>query len=160
MRKLFEREKIRFIIAGCANTGLDFVLLNSLVFIIGTFPILANSISVSIGIVISYFLNHYFVFQSKSSVSLKKFFSFFIVTGFSSLAIQGLVIYGFEVMTLSEWGRSLFFVSELGDNKALELNIAKVVAVGVGMVWNFMLYKYLIFKDKPDKDLLEMGEDF
>ncbi|AKM80563.1 TPA: GtrA family protein [Candidatus Saccharibacteria bacterium] len=160
MGKLFELEKIRFIIAGCTNTGFDFVLLNSLVFIIGAFPVLANSISVSIGIVISYFLNHYFVFRSKSPISYKKFLSFFVVTGFSSLIIQGLIIYGFEVMTASEWGRSLFLINQMNKDAALELNIAKAVAVSVGMVWNFMLYKYVIFKDKLDKDFLETEEDF
>lgn len=157
---MFKNEKTRFVIAGCFNTALDFIILNLLVKLLHLLPLFANSISVVIGIVISYFLNHYFVFGSKEKVDLKKFLLFFAVTGFSSLVIQSLIIGGFEILTDSSWGRSLFFIQELGGSETLELNIAKALAVAVGMVWNFMLYKYVIFKDKKDESLLEMEEEF
>jgi putative flippase GtrA len=160
MGKVLKNEKIRFVLAGCFNTGLDFILLNILVGLAHFAPILANTISVSVGITISYFLNHYFVFASKEKISLKKYAVFFAVTGFSSLIIQNLIIGGFEIMTDSSWGRSLFLIQELGHHETLELNIAKVIAVATGMVWNFLLYKYVIFKKKPDESLIEMEEEF
>lgn len=160
MKQLFEHEKIRFGVAGLANTGLDFVLLNTFVFIFGAFPILANAISVSIGISISYFLNHFFVFKSKIPVSFKKYVQFFCITGFSSLALQTLVIVLFTQLFESSFSRSLFILSGISGNTFLELNIAKIAAVLIGMIWNFMLYKYVIFRDKEeqaDQSVIKQG---
>ena len=149
MGKLFRYEKVRFIFAGLANTFLDFLILNVLVFGLGVYPLLANVLSVTIGITISYYLNHYFVFRSKKKVNLRSYLMFFGVTGFSSLIIQSLVIFGFEALFNSSFGRSLFLVGSLTGHIALQLNIAKATAVLLGMVWNFTLYKYVIFKKEP-----------
>ena len=138
------------------NTGLDFLLLNMFVFLLGAIPLVANVISVSIGISISYLLNHYFVFSSEEKVSLRKFFMFFVVTGFSSLFIQSAIIIMFEAFFQTEFSRSLFIIKDIAQNEFIELNIAKVTAVLIGMVWNFMLYKHFIFKAKTKKgDVVE-----
>lgn len=149
---LFRNEKIRFILAGGTNTLLDFLLLNVLVFAFNTYVLFANIISVSIGITISYFLNHYFVFRSTTRINIRSYLLFFCVTGFSSLILQTMIIYGFEVLTHSQFGRSLIIIKSLYDSEALEINVAKATAVLVGMVWNFILYKYVIFKKSTRHD--------
>jgi len=151
MKRLFKYEKIRFIFAGGLNTGLDFILLNTFVFLFGALPLLANVLSVSIGIVISYILNHRFVFQSQEKLSIKKFLLFFAVTGFSSIVIQSVIIISFEMFFNTEFSRSLFFIRDIAQNEFVELNIAKVIAVLIGMVWNFVLYKHVIFRSKNKK---------
>lgn len=152
MGSIFRHEKIRFGTAGIFNTGLDFVMLNTLVFILGAYPILANTISVSIGITISYLLNHFFVFQLKEKIRFKKYIQFFCITGFSSLIIQNSIITGFAIFFNSNLSHSLFVIDMLVDNDFFELNIAKASAVLVGMVWNFILYKYVIFRKKSNLD--------
>jgi len=148
MKKFFGHEKIRFVIAGGLNTGLDFILLNTFVFLFGAIPLIANVLSVCIGICISYILNHYFVFRLRDKLNFKKFIMFFVVTGFSSLIIQSLIIASFETFFNTDFSRSLFIVRDIAQNDFLELNVAKVVAVLIGMVWNFMMYKHVIFKVK------------
>ena len=152
MGSIFRYEKIRFGTAGVFNTGLDFVMLNILVFVFGAYPILANTMSVSIGITISYLLNHFFVFQSKEKLQLKKYIQFFCITGFSSLIIQNSIITGFAIFFDSSLSHSLFIINLVAGNDFLELNIAKASAVLVGMVWNFTLYKYVIFRKKADSE--------
>lgn len=145
MRRLLENEKIRFLYAGLFNTALDFLLLNILVLVAGLYVLIANTVTVLVGVTISYFLNHYFVFRHESSPNIRKFIIFFAITGFSSLVIQSGVIYGFELLTNSEFGRSLIIIRSLADHAALEVNVAKASAVGVGMVWNYLLYKHIVF---------------
>lgn len=148
MRFLLNSDTTRFALVGVFNTGLDFVLLNLFVLVFGVPALLGNLLSVSICVAISYFLNHHFVFRSDDKISLKKFVIFFVITGFSSVIIQTLIIWTFEWFTDTTFGRSLVLFSTLHDNAALQLNIAKATAVGVGMVWNFLLYKYVVFVRK------------
>lgn len=148
MERILKHEKVRFLLAGGLNTGLDFLFLNILVFLFNALPLVANTISVIIGITISYFLNHYFVFKSTETVTLKKYFMFFLATGFSSLIIQSVIILGFAAFFQTDFSRSLFVVSDSPMTEFVELNIAKAVAVVIGMVWNFLIYKYFIFKDR------------
>ncbi len=146
MRPLLENEKIRFLCAGLFNTVLDFLLLNILVLAVGLYVLVANTITVLVGVTISYFLNHYFVFRHGSAPNVHKFIVFFAITGFSSLVIQSGVIYGFELLTNSEFGRSLIIIRSLADHAVLEVNIAKAAAVAAGMVWNYLLYKHIVFR--------------
>lgn len=148
MEKFLQHEKIRFGLTGCFNTGLDFILLNSLVFLLGAYPLVGNTISVTIGVTISYILNHKFVFRSSDKLSFRKYLTFFAVTGFSSLVIQNSIIYAFEVMGQAHVGQSIPLVSMIMENDALRLNAGKVMAVLAGMVWNFTLYKFVVFRNK------------
>ena len=116
MKKLFGYEKFRFLVAGGLNTGLDFFLLNTFVFLFGALPLIANFLSVTIGILISYVLNHYFVFRSEERLSIKKFILFFVVTGFSSIIIQSVIIISFELFFSTEFSRSLFFIRDIAQN--------------------------------------------
>lgn len=149
MKKYIESsKKVRFILAGSFNTALDFALLNTFVFAFGMNSILANTCSVLIGITISYFLNHYFVFRSDKRFSLLSYLAFFTITGFSSIVIQASVIYGFEAIFDSNFGMSIYLIGPwLSEHEVAQLNIAKVAAVGVGMVWNYILYAKVVFRN-------------
>jgi putative flippase GtrA len=161
MERVLRSEKIRFLIAGGLNTSLDFLLLNIFVFLLGAVPLIANVLSVSIGITISYLLNHHFVFRYGDKISLKKYLMFFGITGFSSLIIQSLIITGFTALFQTNFSHSLFIMRDISNNKFLELNIAKASAVLIGMIWNFILYKHIIFrmKDKDGKNVDSTVED-
>lgn len=138
-------QQVRFLIAGSGNTALDFLMLNLLTLGLGLRDVPANSISVVIGVCISYLLNHLFVFRYPYRVSWRKFASFFAVTGFSSLVLQNLIIWAFETMFQTEFGHSLLLFAA-DSQRAIELNIAKAVAVGVGLVWNFLFYRFVVFR--------------
>jgi len=146
VKKLLADQRVRFIIAGMLNTGLDFVLLNCLILLAGFPTLAANIVSVTVGITISYFLNHFFVFRYQRPVSVKRFLEFFAVTGFSSLLLQSGVIWLFEVMFDTTFGRSLLFVGTTAEKEFIAINVAKATAVLLGLVWNFTMYKLVVFK--------------
>lgn len=148
MKKLLSNEKARFLVAGCVNTALDFVLLNVLVFAFGMATLVANAISVLVGICVSYLLNHFFVFRYQEPISLKRFGIFFLVTGFSSLVLQNAVILGFELLFDTEFGRSLLFLPSEDGKHFIAINIAKATAVLLGLVWNFLFYKFVVFRTR------------
>lgn len=149
-RRIDESRQLRFIIAGSFNTGLDFLMLNLLTMVAGLHDIVANTISVCIGITISYVLNHYFVFRYPFHISLLKFGEFFAITGFSSLILQNAVIWGFEYLFAQPFGRSLLSVVAADGRHFVALNIAKVTAVGLGLIWNYTFYRLLVFR-QPKK---------
>ncbi|MDY0911428.1 GtrA family protein [Rathayibacter festucae] len=146
MRRLLESQKVRFLIAGCTNTAIDFVILNALVLLLGLPTLVANVFSVLVGITISYALNHFFVFRHPGRISVMTFAKFFLVTGFSSLVLQSLIIYGFEVFFDTRFGNSLLFLPSSGENAFLAINVAKAFAVLVGLIWNFCMYKFVVFR--------------
>nr|MBF4625225.1 GtrA family protein [Clavibacter sp. VKM Ac-2872] len=146
MTKLLADRRVRFLIAGLLNTGLDFVLLNALI-LVAHMPVLAaNLISVTVGITISYFLNHFFVFRHGEPVTIRRFLKFFAVTGFSSLLLQSGVIWLFERGFDTTFGRSLLMFGTSAEQEFLEINIAKATAVLIGLVWNFTLYRLVVFR--------------
>lgn len=140
-------------IAGCCNTALDFLILNVLTLALGLPVLLANSISVMFGISISYALNHFFVFRYPYKISVKKFLSFFALTGFSSLILQNVVIYLFEMFFDTQFGNSLLLLPDAEGRHVLALNIAKLCAVGVGLVWNFLAYRYIVFRKPASEEV-------
>lgn len=157
MKKLLDSQKVRFLVAGCTNTAIDFLILNALVLLLHLPTLVANVFSVLVGITISYALNHFFVFRHPGRVSVATFLKFFLVTGFSSLVLQSVIIYGFEVFFDTRFGNSLLFLPSSGQNAFLAINIAKAVAVLVGLVWNFCMYKFVVFR-RPVHDALPAVE--
>ncbi len=146
MTRLLADRRVRFLIAGLLNTALDFVLLNALI-LAAHMPVLAaNLISVTVGITISYFLNHFFVFRHGEAVTIGRFVMFFAVTGFSSLLLQSGVIWLFERGFDTTFGRSLLMFGTSAEQEFLEINIAKATAVLIGLVWNFTLYRLVVFR--------------
>ena len=150
MKDLIAKQQVRFLIAGCFNTGLDFLILNVLTLAFGLPTLVANCISVTFGISISYGLNHFFVFRYPEKISWRKFLEFFLLTGFSSLIIQNVIIFGFELLFDTTFGNSLLLVPDEAGRHILAINIAKFTAVLVGLVWNFTVYKFFVFR-KPKK---------
>ena len=152
MTKLLADRRVRFLIAGLVNTGLDFVLLNLLILAAGMPVIAANLVSVTVGITISYFLNHFFVFRHGEPVTVGRFLKFFAVTGFSSLLLQSGVIWLFERGFDTTFGRSLLMFGTSAEQEFLEINIAKATAVLIGLVWNFTLYRLVVFRTPTPAD--------
>ncbi len=149
VRESWERRFVRFLCVGSFNTLLDFTILNLLVAIGGLNELLANTISVSIGITISYFLNHKIVFREPQKYSLKAYLRFIAVTGLGVIIIQNLVIYLATHTGLANSGNTVHLLLINLSDKTVALNIGKALAIIVGMIWNYLLYKYVVFgRDK------------
>ncbi len=133
----------KFLVVGAFNTILNFILLNIFITKGHIELFLSNGIAVTIGVCLSYLLNNYFVFKKKN-LSWHSFGSFVLMTGISALVVQTLVIYAFlHILTIS-------FMEVISQKLTMLLkeNIAKGIAVIFGLIWNFVSYKLVVFKER------------
>ena len=134
------RQFAKFIIVGGINTGIDFLILNILVHIThissGVELFLLNSISFSVAVVNSYFMNKRWTFQDKTKIEQEpvKFSQFFIIS------IIGLVINGLVLTSITT-----FIPTPFGLSAVIWANVAKLIATGFSLVWNFIGYKKFVF---------------
>lgn len=137
------RQFSKFVVVGLLNTGIDFAILNALTILTGITQgasmILLNTISFTAATTNSYFLNKHWTFRDKEKNSEeKKFFQFIAVS------LIGAVINGGIVFAVTTYAKPAFGSLGLGDQ--LWVNIAKVLATGISLVWNFLGYKFVVFK--------------
>lgn len=127
-------QKIRYGIVGAFNTALDFVLL--FIFVaIGLDRIPANYLSTGVSMIFSFFGNKKFTFKNNSEKTKRQFILFIAVTIIGVWVVQPLVIW-IATLTLDPYM----------TNKSIELFIAKLIATGASLVWNYLLYSRLVFK--------------
>lgn len=130
---------LRYVLVGGFNTLLDIGLFTLLATVVRLYPLLANVISTAVVICVSYALNRAFVFRSdrKHTRTLPQFV---IVTLFSALVVQSAVIW---------------VVIHLGGRLLPQLPYdvlapaAKVCATGVGMISNYLGYRWLFRPRHP-----------
>jgi putative flippase GtrA len=130
----------KFVVVGVLNTGVDFLVLNlEMIFThitSGPAMFIQNSISFGVATINSYMLNKYWTFGDKSKEDAGKKFSQFL-----AVSIVGLIINGGIVYLITTNIHPMFGVSP-----KLWANIAKLVATGVSLIWNFIGYKFFVFK--------------
>lgn len=122
---LKHQEKIRFVLVGGVNTLIDFAIYGVLANLFGLYAVVANIISTTICMAVSFVLNYKFVWKSKKS-KLETAPKFILVSLFSAWVVQSLTIGA--------------IVGIFGDGDLVAL-IAKVVGIGLGMVCNFLGYR-------------------
>ena len=129
-------EKFRFALVGGFNTALDFGILFGLT-ALGVDKIVANYISTSISFIFSFFANKTFTFKAKSGNAKREFISFVIVTLIGLWVLQPLIITAVS---------RLLATTALNDTTILL--IAKLLATIVSLIWNYVFYSRVVFKQK------------
>ncbi len=134
---------IKFFITGLINTFIDFSILNSLIIVFGLGETLLNyfvfkAISVFAAVTNSFFWNKKWVFKKESSgKELKKEMSMFYLIAFVGVGLNVAIATGtFSVL------RNLF--PEVGE--LILANLGALIALVAVMLWNFLGYKYIVFK--------------
>lgn len=127
-------EKGRFIVVGVANTGIDFGVL-FLLKIMGLPEIPANIISTSAAFIFSFFANKKYTFKSSGTNIKRELTLFIIVALIGAWVIQSGVLY----ITSS-------LLSSLHLSEYVSLFISKCAAVGVGMIWSYVMYSRVVFR--------------
>jgi putative flippase GtrA len=92
---------------------------------VGVWYIAASVISSTLGFFTTFLLNKYVVFMRREEF-LKHLSRFFIVDVLNTVA-STLVLYG------------------LVDGLGVEKQIAKIIAMGMVVLWNFFIYKFLVY---------------
>lgn len=124
---------LRFALVGGINTALDFGLLFGLR-ALGLPVELANIASTGAAFIFSFFANKKYTFRAQGGNLLRQMLLFIIVTLFGLWVLQTLVI----SLTLP------LLETSLGSSTALF--VAKLLATGVSLVWNYVLYSTIVFR--------------
>jgi len=124
---LKHKEKVRYMMVGGVNVVADFVIFALLANVLGVFALAANLVATGIVVVMSFFLNFSFVWESKKSrrETAPKFVA---VSLFSAWVVQSAAL--------------LIVLSVAGDNDSTRL-IGKVAGILAGTVSNYLGYKHI-----------------
>jgi putative flippase GtrA len=128
----------RYIITGGISAVADIsvfgLLANHLMF----YPLLANTFSFAIGLIINYFMSRQWVFNNTSHKFYRDFF-IFLITGVIGLGMSNIIIYSLIDL------RVIYMLKLPLSTDLLHL-MAKTITVGTVFIWNFASRKYIISK--------------
>jgi len=132
---------IKFFLVGVLNTGIDFGVLNLLMFSTritsGFYYSIFKAISFTCGVINSYIWNKRWTFQKGKSFEKKEFSKFFTIN---------LIALGVNI------GMASVLVNLVGPIGRISLyawaNISALAAAGFTTLINFFGYKYLVFREK------------
>lgn len=154
VQKQTVKQFLRFIIIGFINTGVDLVILNVEMALTDKTAGLAyavqKGISFTFAVTMSYFLNKHWTFQDKeNSGEVKKFSQFIFVSVIGmvvNVSVATLVAtYARNLIDLNALTGSFAFISNIDTNK-LWGSIGALTGTAVGLMWNFIGYKFWVFK--------------
>lgn len=151
--KIFEKypvilQVLKFGVTGVMNTGIDFLVLNGLMWLTNTYSgkliILLNVISFSAAVTNSYLWNKYWTFRVKEKDEIPQEFFKFLTVSLVGAAINSSVLFFFTTLLDPSFGLS----------EGVWANIGKLLATGVALFWNFIGYKFWALKvDKKNENI-------
>jgi putative flippase GtrA len=143
----------KFGLVGALNTGLDFVLFS--VLRLGAVPILvANVMSTSVCMMLSFLMNRRFVFRATGGWR-RQATLFLLGTAFSMYVLQNAVIW----FLVHVFPAPLDAVVAVGHGVGLSSprweillrsDTAKLVATGASLTWNFCFYRWAVFGGRDE----------
>lgn len=137
LKKLFN-QIYKFVLTGFLNTGIDIGLFALITWYLGIYhglgAAIINIFTFLIANVNSFFWNKYWVFQQKQKNYILEYLKF-LSTSLVALGIHTVVIY---------LGTTL--IEPIWVNEQLWALGAKIIAVALSLIWNFIGYKFIVFK--------------
>jgi putative flippase GtrA len=153
--RLLANKKVRFIGAGILNTLVDFTGFNIAIFVLGLKPWMANILSASIAMVISFAVNKRAVFRYDKAARHTQFIAFIVVTAVGVWGLQTAVVVGGSAF-LGPIAHRIF--DSLGRSGAVTWvvpNAAKALATVLTAIWNYLWYDHVIFAQTKKVKLQE-----
>jgi putative flippase GtrA len=152
-KTLFKQIK-KFVVTGFVNTGIDFVVLFLLLHFTGKttgiYTLIFPSISFSLATVNSFLMNKYWTFKgNKEKEKEKEYTDFgqFMVITLGGLGINAGITYLGSNFIAPFLG--IGFIITLFPPESVQkfwVMFAKLIATCVSLVWNFVGYKFWVFK--------------
>jgi len=135
----------KYFTVGIANTVVDLGILSLLMLIsgiaLGTVYSVFKGISFIIAVIHSYFWNKHWTFNAiKTTKTKKEFYQFFVISliGFAiNVGIASLVVNVIK--------------SQFGVSEELWATIGAVIGSIIGLAWNYLGYKLIVFKEKDEQ---------
>lgn len=130
----------KFVIVGFVNTAIDFAVLNLLMYLTNIYKgpeiIIFNAISFTVAVINSYIMNKYWTFGDKSREGAAKQFVEFLAVSIVGITLNTAIVYGVTTLIQPMFGLGI----------KLWANFAKATATAVVLGWNFIGYKFFVFK--------------
>jgi putative flippase GtrA len=123
------KQFVKFCLVGVINTAIDYSVYLFFTRLLGVYFLLANIAAILVAMTFSFFANKFWTFQNKEKELKKQYLKFALV-----MAIYFL-LYNTIFFSLVKY----FNVYDL---------LAKVVAIIIGLFWNFFASKHFAFKSK------------
>lgn len=153
----------KFGLVGLINTGLDFSLLNILHFHAHMSLIGANVISTTAAMIFSFFANRQVVFGASDHPWWQQAARFWAVTALGLYGLQNGIIWLLShplhqlTNVAASLGQALTF--HTFSKAFIVANGMKLVATAASLIWNYILYKRLVFTQHPEQlAKVELGE--
>lgn len=140
----FIKQFAKFFIVGGINTAIDFAVLNVLMVITsihaGKPLFILNCISFSVAVVNSYYMNRRWTFkEAAANIEDKQAavqFSQFFIVSIIGILINSSIVSGF----------TSYVPNIINIGPQLWANVGKLFATGFSLIWNFIGYKFIVFK--------------
>jgi len=130
----------KFVLVGFANTAVDFGILNFLILLTGLSSGLAYSLFKAVSFIgattHSYFWNKFWTFRKTNTVQEGKEFLQFLAVSIVGLVINVGIASLVVVFVGPQWGLS----------SKIWANIGAACGSASGLIWNFLGYKFIVFK--------------
>lgn len=149
----------KFAIVGVINTLVDVVILNILVYLGFTAVfiifqqefLIANVISVAVAIINSFILNKFWTFQANGESLYLQIIKFLVITIIGMFVFHQLIFNGiyYGLPWISEFAVSIVHFLRLNSifsDQFIALNFSKAIAIAASLIWNFIGYKFIVFK--------------
>jgi len=147
----------KFGAVGAINTLLDFVILDVLHLKVGMGLVAANLISTTVAMLFSYFANRHLVFSHHSERVWRQIILFWVVTAFGLYVLQTGIIWLFDHPLHSVTMFGVRLVHDVGlhhlSTSFITTNGIKAAADAVTLIWNYILYKEVVFVDHAKKEV-------
>ena len=136
----FFNQFAKFVVVGVLNTSIDFCVLNIISLITGvTSGIVVGGVNlpgVALALTNAYFWNKFWVFSHRDNTgALSDLPKFLLVSGIGIVINSGIVILATSYPVVSIGAKTW-------------LNLAKVCATLFSLAWNFLGYKFIVFKTR------------
>lgn len=145
--QLIVKQAIKFVLVGILNTGIDFGVSNLIMLILGVYAglgfVLAKGIGFTVAVINSYFLNKFWSFRGQGGGGAGKEFTQFFVVSLIGLGIN----VGVASLVVNIIG------PQFGIGVRLWANVGLICATGASMIWNFIGYKFIVFKNAKSGSL-------
>lgn len=137
---------VKFSLVGVVNTLVDLAVLNLLVYLTkiteGPWIAVFNLISFTAAVINSYLMNKYWTFQKKRTDQVTLEASKFVIVSIIGAGISSGILYFWTT----------YLEPILGFSAEIWVNVGKILAIIVVMVWNFLGYKFWAFKNGGQTD--------
>ena len=124
---------LRFALVGGINTAIDIGLLFGLT-ALGVPKLAANTVSTGLAFIFSFFANKSYTFRAQGNVR-RQLVLFVIITLAGLWGLQNAVIFCTSPILTS-----------VIHTEPLVLLLAKIIATGASLVWNYCLYDRVVFR--------------